>query len=305
MIGSLFLWKYLLDDPIFLTDNFFLLKNLFAVTWEPRGKASILSRTETMNTRKRFFALSPAEVSEEDPGCGWGWGFCPRGSRRCHELRQPAHGAARLPQQDPGADPGAGAGAGSLHAGSGSGSWLVPQRSWAAGPEVTSSSFPGDPRTHVLRKKVMASLGGEDGLGPLSPPSAPPPPPPPRPCPPLLRPSQSPPSGQEGGSGSGSYAQGFALRVYFHFCEPKTTWRKIPNDQSSLTWRVPLISSLNIILRVKPKCLILPPELLVSFSYPYSLFVEAQLTLTSKLATGAYTQNPADTLPFRMLTSHL
>lgn len=22
-----------------------------------------------MNTRKRFFALSPAEVSEEDPGC--------------------------------------------------------------------------------------------------------------------------------------------------------------------------------------------------------------------------------------------
>lgn len=69
MIGSLFLWKYSLDDPIFLTDNFFLLKNLFAVTWEPRGKASILSRTETMNTRKRFFALSPAEVSEEDPGC--------------------------------------------------------------------------------------------------------------------------------------------------------------------------------------------------------------------------------------------
>lgn len=81
-----------------------------------------------------------------------------RGSWRCHELRQPAHRAAPLPHQDPGADPGMGAGVGSWQAGSGS--WPVPWRLCTVGPEVTSPSFLGDSGTHVLRKKVTASRGG-------------------------------------------------------------------------------------------------------------------------------------------------
>lgn len=42
----------------------------------------------------------------------------------------------------------------------GAGSWPVPWRLCAVGPEVTAPSFLGDSRTHVLRKKVTASRGG-------------------------------------------------------------------------------------------------------------------------------------------------
>lgn len=88
-----------------------------------------------------------------------------------HELHQSAHRAARLPQQDPGADPGAGSGL------RGSGWWLVPGGARAGTPKMTS--LVGDPRAHVLRKKVMNEwVLGADG--------------PPRLCRPWLFPPASP-----------------------------------------------------------------------------------------------------------------
>lgn len=96
---------------------------------------------------------------------------------------------------------------------------------------------------------------------------------------------------QKGGSEVGSYTQGFALCIYFHFWEPKVTWREIANDQGSqvcigLTWCVLLI-----ILRskYKPKWAYFIPTDACCYFLSLRLLWRGSMTLTSRLNSGAHT----------------
>lgn len=97
--------------------------------------------------------------------------------------------------------------------------------------------------------------------------------------------------------------------LYFVFIfisgEPKATWRKIPNDQSSLPWRASLIFFIKRNSESQTQTQVSYFTWVVFCSFlPLRPLWRGSGTLTSELITGPSTHNLADTFLCLMVTSY-